>query len=99
MVFFFGKNDPLQGNFQYSVPKGFIWTLINVLCSNFVKFGGLEISKVVRCLSDKKKTKFRLALPLLLLDELHPKSASISYGQCTQSALDFIQIGSLSAES
>jgi len=35
-----------------------------VLCSNFVKFGRRKISKVVRYLPDKKKTKIRLALQL-----------------------------------
>jgi len=33
------KNDPLWGNFHNFVPKGFIATLIDVLCSNFMKFG------------------------------------------------------------
>ena len=36
---FLGENDPLRENFQKSVPKGFIATLIDVLCSNVVKFG------------------------------------------------------------
>jgi len=35
----FGKNDPLLENVQNSVPKGFIATPMDVLCSNFVKFG------------------------------------------------------------
>ena len=34
----FGKKDPLRENFQNSVPKGFIATPIDVLCSDFVKF-------------------------------------------------------------
>ena len=88
---FFGTNDPLLGNFQNSVPKVFIATPIDVLCSHFVKFGQREIGKVVRDLTDKK-TKFRVDLQLSLL----PKSASPR--QCTQSAPDFIQIGLLSAE-
>jgi len=33
------KNDPLRENFQNSVRKGFIATLIAMLCSNFVIFG------------------------------------------------------------
>jgi len=52
---FLEKNDPLRGNFQNSVPKGFIATPIDVLCSNFVKFGRLEIGKIVVCLTKKKK--------------------------------------------
>ena len=35
----FWKNDPIRGKFQNCVPKGFIPTPIDVLCSNFVKFG------------------------------------------------------------
>ena len=50
----FWKNDPLRENFQNSVPKGFIATPIDMLCSNFVKFGQREIAKVVRYLPDKK---------------------------------------------
>jgi len=46
----------------------------------------------------EKKTKFRLALKLSLLHGLHPKSARTSPQQCTQSAPDFSQIGSLSVE-
>jgi len=53
----FLKKDPLRGNFQNSVPKGFIATPIHVLCVNFVKFGRPEIGKVVRCLPDKNKNK------------------------------------------
>jgi len=35
----FGENNPIRENFQNSVTKGFIKTPIDVLCSNFVKFG------------------------------------------------------------
>jgi len=51
----FWKNDPLRENFQNSVPNVFITTLIDVLCSNFVKFSRWEIGKVVHYLPDKKK--------------------------------------------
>jgi len=34
----FEKNDPLQGNFQNSAPKGFTTSPIHVLCVNFMKF-------------------------------------------------------------
>ena len=54
----FWKNDPLRGNLQNSVPKGFTTSPIHVLCVNFVKFGRPEIGKVVRYLPDKKKQKF-----------------------------------------
>ena len=36
----------------------FIATPIDVLCSNFVKFGRLEIGEIVRCLPDKEKQNF-----------------------------------------
>jgi len=42
--------------------------------------------------------KFRLALQVSLLLGSCPKSARASFCQCTHSAPDFIQIGSLSAE-
>ena len=35
---FFGENHPLLGNFQNSVPKVFVATPLDVLCSNFMKF-------------------------------------------------------------
>jgi len=36
---FLGKKDPLLENFQNYVPKRFIATPLDVLCSNFVKLG------------------------------------------------------------
>jgi len=54
---FLGK-DPLQENFQNSVPKGFITTPIDVMCSNFVKLGRREIGKILCCLPDKTKQNF-----------------------------------------
>jgi len=60
----------------------------------FVKFGRREIVEIVRFYPDKKETKFCLALQLSLLLGSRPKSARASPGQCTQSAPDFIQIGS-----
>jgi len=54
---FFGKTTPYRNFFQNSVPTGFIATPIDVLCSNFVKYGRREIGKVVRYLPN---TKIRL---------------------------------------
>jgi len=54
-AFFFGKKHRLRGNCQNSVPKGFIVTPIDVLCSNVVKFGCRKIDKIVRCLPDRKQ--------------------------------------------
>jgi len=44
--------------FLNSVPKVYIARAIDVLCSNFVKFGRREIAEIgeiVRCLPDKKQ--------------------------------------------
>jgi len=60
--FAFLQNDPLRENFQNSVPKGFIALLIDVLCSNFVKFGRREIGKMVGCLHDKSFSIFGWSL-------------------------------------
>jgi len=49
---FFGKKTN-------SVPKRFIATPIDVLCSNFVKYGRREIGKVVRYLPDKNENSAR----------------------------------------
>jgi len=54
----FLENDPLRWNFQSSVPKVFIATPIDVLCSNFVKFGWRELGEIVRYVPDKKKQNF-----------------------------------------
>jgi len=97
LKFFSFLNDLLQDNFQNSVLKGFIASLIDILCSNFVKFGRWEISEIVGCLPDKE-TKFRLDLQLSRLRRLRSKSVVRSPRQRTQSTPDFIQIGSLSAE-
>ena len=51
----FLEKEPITVNFQNSVPKVFIATLMDVLCSNFVKFVRREIGKIVPCLLDKKK--------------------------------------------
>jgi len=48
-------------------PKGFTTSPNHVLCANFVKIGWPEISKVVHCLPDKKKTKLPRGLLLSLL--------------------------------
>jgi len=94
----FGKKDPLRANFQNCFPKGFTTSQIHVFCANFVKFGWPEIGKIVRYLHDKKKTKFRLILPLSLLLGSCPKSARASCRQYTLCTLNFIQIRSLLVE-
>jgi len=53
---FFWETRPLTGKLSKFSSKIFIATPIDVLCSNFVKFGRLrEIGKVVRYLPDKKQ--------------------------------------------
>jgi len=65
----------------------FIATPIDVLCSNFVKFGRREIDEIVRCLPEKK---IRLALQPSLLRGSRPKSAMASppppamYSECSR---------------
>jgi len=60
---FLEKNDPLRGNFQKSVPKGFIATQIHVLCANFVKFGRPEIGEIARRVAYPTKSKILARCP------------------------------------
>jgi len=95
---FLVKTTPYGKISKNSVPNVFIATSINMLCSNFVKFSRQEIGEIVSCLRENNKTKLCLALQLSLLRGPRPKSATASPQQHTQSAPDFIQIGSLYAE-
>jgi len=88
--FAFLAKDHLRQNLHNSVPKVFIATPIDMLCAKFVKFGLRKISDIVHCLPDKK-TKFLLALQLLILHWSHPKSARASPREW-RSASDFIQL-------
>jgi len=94
----FWKNDPLRGNFQNSVPKEFTSSPIDVLCLNFVKFGRRKIGKVMRYLPDQKKISPGCSAPDLATARIAPKICHASLRQCTQSAADFIQTGSLSGK-
>ena len=76
---FFWKNDPLPENIQNSIPKAFIASPIDVLCSNFSKFGRREIGKIAYL---RKKISPRS--PVLATAESYPKSATVSPRQCTQ---------------
>jgi len=91
----FSKKDFLLANFQKCFTKEFTTSHIHVLCANFMKFGWLEIDKVVRYLLDKK---IPLALPLSLLRGSRPKSVRSSSRQYNWSTPSFIQICSLLAE-
>jgi len=91
----FGETT-LYGKIQNSVPKAFTSThRSTLLCSNFVKCCRREIDEIVHYLPDKK---FRMPLQLSLLRGSCPKSTKANHQQYTQSAPDFIQIGSFSAE-
>ena len=46
----FWKNNPLRVNVQNSVPNTFIEISVDLLCSNFVKFGRPEIGRLSRVL-------------------------------------------------
>ena len=50
----FGEKRPLTLKFQDYVPKVFLATPIDVLCSNFVKFSRRAIGEIMHCLPDKK---------------------------------------------
>ena len=76
--------------------KGFTASPIDMLCANLADEKSTK--SCVIYLTHTKKTKFRLALPLSLLNGSRPKSAGASPKQCSQSDPDFVQIGSLSAE-
>ena len=49
ILVFFGKTTPYGKNLKNSVLKVSIASLIDVLCSNFVKFGRQGIGEVVHC--------------------------------------------------
>ena len=73
---------PWQLHLQKFCSEKIFATPVDVLCTNFVKFGRREIGiKVVRYLPDKK---IRLALQISLLRGSSPKSARASLRQRTQ---------------
>jgi len=80
--------------YKNSVPKVFIMTPIDVLCSNFVKFGWREMGEIVLCLRDKKKISHGCHFYADGAQNL-PGSAP---DNVLQSAPDCIHIRSLSAE-
>jgi len=98
-LFFFWKNDPLRGNLQNSVPKGFTASPIDMLCANFVEFREIwptRNGKVVHYLPLKNKISPRF--PARASARISPKFARANPRLCAQSAPDFIQIGSLSVK-
>jgi len=91
----FGKTNFYAKIFKILFRKFSSQHRSTLLRSNVVKFSRREIGEIVRYLPDKK---IRLPLKLSLLLGSRPKSAMASPQQCTQSAPDFIQIGSFSAK-
>jgi len=89
---FLEKNDSSRENCQNSVQKGFIVSPIT--CCVQIS-GNLADRKSVKSCVKQKITKFRLAL---VHDRAQNLAGSVRPNQCTQSAPDFIQIGSLWAE-
>jgi len=67
----FGKTTPYGKIFKI-LFKSFIATPIDVLCSNFVKFGRREIGEIVRCIPDKKK-KISPSFPFVATARIAPK--------------------------
>ena len=93
---FVAKWPLIRGNFPNFVPKAFIATLVDVLCSNLVKFGRRQLGKVVSCLSDKNNTS--PGSSALATAQIATEICQDQPRECTHSASVFIQIGSLSAD-
>jgi len=91
------KNDPLWGNLQNSVPKGFMATLIHNLCVNFVKFGGPEIGKVVHYLPHKKQFRLALASARIAPKICHGKRQT-TYSECPKFHANRFTSGRVTAE-
>ena len=89
-LIFFLENVPLRESFQNSVPKGFIATPTDVLCSNFMKFDRREIVK--SCVAYLTKNKTSLALQLSVLRG----SRQNLPGPAPDNALRVLQISSIS---
>jgi len=101
--FFFGKTTP-YGKFQNSIQKGFSMTSIDLLCSNFVKFGRRKIGKLVRYLPDKnKKSKISPGSPALATERIAPKNCqcqpqTMYYSECSRFHLNRFTFGGIISE-
>jgi len=94
-AFVFLKTTPYGKIFKLLFQTFSLWHWLT--CCTQISWNLAHGKSVKSCVAYLTK-KFRLALQLLLLRGLRPKSAKASSRQCTQSVPDFIQIGSLSAE-
>jgi len=91
----------LREDFQKCVPKGFIATLIHVLCANFVKFSRPEMGKVVRYLHDKKQQNFgSLSRARFCVDRAQnlPGPAQTMYSECPKFHPNRFTSGGVTAE-
>jgi len=76
---FFGKTSPYKKIFKIMFRKFTSRHQSMLLCAKFVKIVRQEIGEIVHYSCDqKKRTKFRLPLKLLLLRGSRPKSAMAS---------------------
>jgi len=66
------KKRPFTGSFHNSVLKRFTETSVDLLCSNFVKFGRREVGEIVPCLRHKKN-KTSPGSPVLAIARITPK--------------------------
>jgi len=96
------KTTPYGKIFKNYVPKVFIATPIDVLCSNVVKFGQLEIDEIVRCLPDKKTNKILPGSPAVATARIAPKiyqgQPTTTYAECSRFHPNWFTFGGVIAE-
>jgi len=89
IFFVFWKNDPLREKFQSSIPKDSSWHR-STCCIQMWNFADIRKS-VKSCVAYLTNTRYCADRAQNLPEPARPR-------QCTQSAPDFIQIGSLLAK-
>jgi len=99
---FLKKMTPYREIFKILFPKDSCGpTLINILRSNFVKFGWLEIAKAVHCLSDKKN-KISPGCPAGAIGQIASKICQYQfwavYSECSRFHPNRITFGRVIAE-
>ena len=71
---------------------------MDMLCSNLVKFDRREIGEIARCLPNKKQQNFAWLSSCRYWADRAQNLPGPTPGNILKNALDFIQIGLLSAE-
>ena len=89
------EKRPLSGKFSKFCSDRIHRDTDRRVVFKFREFDRREIGKIVRCLPDKKISP---GSPALATARIAPKIYRASPRECTQSAPDFVEIGSLSAE-